>query len=59
MRRTHILIADDHAMICAGFQKLLEPEFEVVGMVSDGRSLVTAAEEVKPDLALVDVVCLC
>ena len=55
MRRTRILLADDHAMICAGFQKLLEPEFEVVGTVSDGRSLLTAAEELKPDLVLVDV----
>jgi DNA-binding NarL/FixJ family response regulator len=42
-------------MICAGFRKLLEPEFEVVGTVGDGRSLLTAAEELKPDLVLVDV----
>ena len=55
MRRVRILLADDHTMICAGFRKLLEPEFEVVGTVSDGRSLLTAAEELKPDLALVDV----
>ena len=55
MRRTRILLADDHVMICAGLQKLLEPEFEVVGTVGDGRSLLTAAEELKPDLVLVDV----
>jgi DNA-binding NarL/FixJ family response regulator len=48
MKRTRILLADDHSMICAGFQKLPEPEFEVVGTVSDGRSLLTAAEELKP-----------
>jgi DNA-binding NarL/FixJ family response regulator len=55
MRRIRILLADDHTMICAGFRKLLEPEFEVVGAVGDGRSLLTAAEELKPDLVLVDV----
>ena len=55
MRRIQILLADDHTMICAGLQKLLEPEYEVVGTVGDGRSLLKAAEEVKPDLVLVDV----
>jgi DNA-binding NarL/FixJ family response regulator len=55
MKRTRILIADDHAMICAGFQKLLEPEHEVVGSVGDGRALLKAAAELKPDLVLLDV----
>jgi DNA-binding NarL/FixJ family response regulator len=55
MKRTRILLADDHTMICAGFQKLLEPEFEVVGTVGDGYALLKAAEELKPDLVLVDV----
>jgi DNA-binding NarL/FixJ family response regulator len=55
MKRSRILIADDHAMICAGFQKLLEPEYEVVGSVGDGRALLKAAAESKPDLVLLDV----
>jgi DNA-binding NarL/FixJ family response regulator len=55
MKRTRILLADDHAMICAGFRKLLEPEFEVVGSVGDGRELLKAAAELKPDLVLVDI----
>jgi DNA-binding NarL/FixJ family response regulator len=55
MKRTRILLADDHTMICAGFQKMLEPEFEVVGTVGDGRSLLKAAEELKPDAVLLDV----
>jgi len=55
MRRTRILLADDHTMICAGFQKLLEPEFEVVGSVRDGRALLQAAADLKPDVVLVDV----
>jgi RNA polymerase sigma factor (sigma-70 family) len=55
MKRIRILLADDHTMICAGFQKLLEPEYEVVGTVGDGRALIRAAEELEPDLVLVDV----
>jgi DNA-binding NarL/FixJ family response regulator len=49
------MVADDHTMICAGFQKLLEPEYEVVGIVEDGRALLKAAVELKPDVVLVDV----
>jgi DNA-binding NarL/FixJ family response regulator len=55
MKRTRILLADDHTMICAGFQRLLEPEYEVVGSVRDGRALLSAATNLNPDLVLVDV----
>jgi DNA-binding NarL/FixJ family response regulator len=55
MKRTSILLADDHTMICAALQKLLEPEYEVIGCVGDGRALVKTAVDLKPDLVLVDV----
>lgn len=55
MRKTRILLADDHTMICAAFRKLLEPEYEVVGSVGDGRALLKAALDLKPDVVLVDV----
>jgi len=55
MKRTTILLADDHTMFSAALQKLLEPEYEVLGRVEDGRSLVKTAVELKPDLALIDV----
>jgi len=55
MKRTTILLADDHTMFSTALQKLLEPEYEVVGRVEDGRSLVKAALDLKPDLVLVDV----
>src|SRR6516165_1081144 len=55
MTRIRILLADDHAMICDGFRKLLEPEYEVVGTAGDGRALLKAAEELKPDVVLVDI----
>jgi DNA-binding NarL/FixJ family response regulator len=55
MRRTRILLADDHTMIRAAFQKLLEPQYEVVGSVGDGLALLKAAADLKPDLVLLDV----
>lgn len=55
MKRTTILLADDHTMFSAGLRKLLEPEYEVVGCVTDGRALLTAAAKLIPDLVLVDV----
>lgn len=55
MKRARILLADDHTMICSGFQKLLEPQYEVVGSVADGRALLKSAAELQPDLVLVDV----
>lgn len=55
MKRTTILLADDHTIFSAALQKLLEPEYEVIGRVEDGRSLVKTALDLKPDLVLVDV----
>jgi DNA-binding NarL/FixJ family response regulator len=50
-----VLLADDHVLIAEGIQKLLEPEFELVGIVTDGRSLVTAVANLQPDIAVVDI----
>jgi DNA-binding NarL/FixJ family response regulator len=53
--RPRILIADDHTLIAELCKRLLETEFEVVGTVGDGRALVRAAAELKPDVIVVDV----
>jgi DNA-binding NarL/FixJ family response regulator len=50
-----ILLADDHVLVAEGIQKLLEPEYELVGIVADGRSLVTAAAKLQPDIVVVDI----
>lgn len=55
MGRIRILLADDHPMICAGFQRLLEPDYEVVGYVEDGLALLRAVDELKPDVVLLDI----
>jgi DNA-binding NarL/FixJ family response regulator len=53
--RPRILIADDHNLVAELCKRLLEPEFDVVGTVSNGRALVRAAAELKPDVVVVDV----
>jgi DNA-binding NarL/FixJ family response regulator len=55
MNKPRILIADDHAILAEGLRSLLEPEFEVVGVVSDGRELIAAARKLKPELIIADV----
>jgi DNA-binding NarL/FixJ family response regulator len=55
MARARILVADDHTLIVDAFKKLLEPEFEVVATVSDGRALLRTAYESKPDVAIIDL----
>jgi len=53
--RTRVLIADDHAILLEAFKRLLEPEYDVVGTVTDGLALVQAAESLKPDIILADI----
>ena len=55
MGRPRLLLADDHSLVIAGFRKLLEPEFEVVATVDDGRALVSRAVELEPDVVLLDI----
>ena len=43
MRKTRVLLADDHQIVLEGLKNLLEPEFELVGTVTDGRALVNEA----------------
>lgn len=50
-----ILIADDHTLVAEACKKLLESDYDVVGTVSDGRSLVRLACELRPHLIIVDV----
>jgi DNA-binding NarL/FixJ family response regulator len=53
--RPRILIADDHTLVADLCKLLLEPEFEVVGTVNNGRAMVRAVAEMKPDVIIVDV----
>jgi len=52
-----VLIADDQALVRAGFRMILEAEedIEVVGEAADGREAVSETERLRPDLILMDV----
>ena len=56
-RRLRILIAEDHALVRAGLRVLLsqDPEFHVVGEADNGREVVRAAGELKPQIVLMDL----
>jgi two-component system NarL family response regulator len=52
-----VLIADDHAVVADGIRHLLSAhDFEVVASVGDGAEAVRLADELKPDLILLDIV---
>jgi DNA-binding NarL/FixJ family response regulator len=55
MTRPRILLADDHTLMADALRCLLQAEFDVVGTVADGRALLDAASELKPDLVVVDI----
>jgi DNA-binding NarL/FixJ family response regulator len=53
--RPTVLLADDHAIAVEGLRRILEPDYEVVGEAANGRALLTAAEQLQPDVIVVDV----
>jgi DNA-binding NarL/FixJ family response regulator len=55
MRRPRLLLADDHRIVAEGLRSLLEPEFELVDIVEDGRALVARAKELLPDVIVADI----
>ena len=57
MARLRILLADDHTVVRQGLRRVLEdrPDWEVVAEAGDGREAVRQAEEVRPDVAIIDV----
>jgi DNA-binding NarL/FixJ family response regulator len=55
MTRPRILMADDHVMLLEAFKVLLEPDFDVVGTVTDGRALLEEFPRLHPDVVLLDV----
>jgi DNA-binding NarL/FixJ family response regulator len=50
-----VLLADDHRMMAEGLGSLLIPEFELVGVVEDGRALLEAVKKLRPDVIVADI----
>lgn len=54
-RRPRVLLADDHPLFLDGVRRLLENKYEVVGAVADGKTLITAAQNLQPDIIVADI----
>ena len=54
-QRPRVLLADDHLLVAEALSSLLTPEFELVGVVEDGRALLEAATRLKPDVVVADI----
>ncbi len=55
MRKTSVLLADDHRIVLEGLKGLLGDEFEVVGTAENGRVLVEQAAKLRPDVIVADI----
>ncbi len=55
MTLPRLMLADDHTILVEAFRKLLEPHYEVVGTVSDGRALLETAPQLNPDVIVADI----
>jgi DNA-binding NarL/FixJ family response regulator len=54
-RRPKVLLADDHAIVLEGLQRLLAPEFELVGVAHNGIEMVETCAATRPDIVVADV----
>jgi len=50
-----LLIGDDHVLVLEGLSRLLAGEFEVAGVARNGRELIELAEQIDPDVIVIDV----
>jgi DNA-binding NarL/FixJ family response regulator len=55
MPKTRVLLADDHAIVVDGLSALLKDSYDLVGVAKDGRALLEAVRELKPDVVVTDV----
>lgn len=55
MGRPRVLLADDHRMFSEGLRRILEPQFEVLEIIQNGRDLIATAERVRPDVIVADI----
>jgi len=55
MKRSRILLADEHSYFSELVEELLKPTYEVVGKVRDGRALLETALQLKPDVIITDI----
>lgn len=54
-RRPRLILVDDHAMMLEGLKVMLEPDHDIVAMVSNGKEVCGAVEGHRPDVVLLDI----
>ncbi|MHC4757344.1 MAG: response regulator [Planctomycetota bacterium] len=55
MKKTTVILADDHKIILEGLKNLLEDEFDILAQVQDGRELLESVKKLRPDVVVVDI----
>jgi len=55
MAKPRVILADDHTLILEAFEKLLAPECDIIAKVTDGRALIEAVKEHRPDIVVLDL----
>jgi len=53
--RARVLIADDHSIVAEGVRTLVQESHDVIGIIGDGRTLLTEAPRLKPDVIVLDI----
>lgn len=55
MSLPRLLLVDDHRLMLEGLRSILSSQFEIVGMATNGEEALVAAEQLRPDVILMDL----
>src|SRR5262245_57521183 len=55
MNKVRVLLADDNVAVAKALARILETEFDVVGVVHDGHQLLKATQAFQPDIVITDL----
>ena len=55
MQKARVLLVEDHTLVAEGLSKLLDEDFELLGIVADGRALIESVKKLNPDIVVLDI----
>lgn len=55
MKKPTVILADDHTLVLEGFRRLLEAHCELLTTVGDGKALLQAVAQHRPDIVIMDI----
>jgi len=55
LKQTRVLLADDHLLLTHALIRILQNEFEIIGIAKDGRMMVEMAKRHQPDVIIADI----